>query len=94
MRVCSFRHHHGITVYRQAEWAERGEITLEAAEKILDVSPMTVLRRIRRGVLKARQLCKGAPWVIKADDVATQRAPDRSQGSLTLSSSQQIFQFQ
>ena len=34
-RVRSFRHHHGIAVYRAGEWAERGEITLEAAAKSL-----------------------------------------------------------
>jgi DNA invertase Pin-like site-specific DNA recombinase len=94
VRVCSFRNHHGIAVYREGEWAERGEITLEAAANILDVSPMTALRMIRRGVLKARQLCKGAPWVIKADDVAAHRAEDQSRGSLTPNSSQGIFQFQ
>ena len=37
-RVCSFRSHHGIAVYRESEWAERGEITLEAAAQIMDVS--------------------------------------------------------
>ena len=31
---------------------------------------MTALRMIRRGDLKGRQACKGAPWVIKAEDVA------------------------
>jgi hypothetical protein len=30
---------------------------------------MTALRMIRRGDLKARQARKGAPWVIKADDI-------------------------
>jgi len=32
-RVCSFRSHHGIAVHRENEWAERGEITLEAPRK-------------------------------------------------------------
>src|SRR6202040_3864118 len=32
-RVCSFRSHHSIAVYRESEWAERGEITLEAAAR-------------------------------------------------------------
>jgi hypothetical protein len=30
---------------------------------------MTALRMIKRGDLNGRQLCRGAPWVIKADDV-------------------------
>ena len=53
-RVCSFRSHHGIAVHRDGEWAERGEITLEAAAQIMDVSVMTALRMIRRGVIKGR----------------------------------------
>ena len=76
-RVCSFRSHHGIAVYREGEWAERGEITLEAAAQIMDVSVMTALRMIRRGVIKGRQLCRGAPWVIKAEDVAAYREQRR-----------------
>src|SRR5438105_9899844 len=59
-RVCSFRSHHGIAVYRESEWAERGEITLEAAAQIIDVSVMTALRMVRRGIIKGRQLCRGA----------------------------------
>ena len=31
---------------------------------------MTALRMIKRGDLKGQQLCRGAPWVIKAEDVA------------------------
>jgi hypothetical protein len=70
VRVRSFRHHHEIAVFRPGEWADRGEITLEAAAKIIGVTPMTALRMIQRGTLKGRQLCRGAPWVIKAEDVA------------------------
>ena len=64
-RVCSFRSHHGIAVHRENEWAERGEITLEAAAQIMDVSVMTALRMVRHGIIKGRQVCRGAPWVIK-----------------------------
>lgn len=92
-RVCSFRNHHGIAVYREGEWAERGEITLEAAADSLNVSPMTALRMIRRGELKGRQLCKGAPWVIKADDVATHHARHRSRRPLTADSCQKTLEF-
>jgi hypothetical protein len=70
VRVRSFRHHHEIAVFRPGEWADRGEITLEAAAKIIGVTPMTALRMIQRGALNGRQLCRGAPWVIKAEDVA------------------------
>ena len=93
-RVCSFRSHHGIAVYRESEWAERGEITLEAAAQIMDVSVMTVLRMIQRGVIKGRQLCKGAPWVIKVEDAAAYRAQNAPQHPLSADPAQQTFAFQ
>ena len=68
-RVRSFRNTHGIAVYREGEWAERGEITLTEAASMLDLSPMTVLRHIKAGLIPAQQHCKGAPWVIKQHDV-------------------------
>jgi len=93
-RVCSFRNHHGIAVYHESEWAERGEITLEAAAQIMNVSVMTALRMIKRGVIKGRQLCKGAPWVIKAEDVAAYQAQNASRRPLTADPAQQTLQFQ
>jgi DNA invertase Pin-like site-specific DNA recombinase len=93
-RVCSFRNHHGIAVFRESEWAERGEITLEAAAQIMDVSVMTALRMIKRGVIKGRQLCKGAPWVMKAEDIAACQAQNASQRPPTADHAQQTFQFQ
>jgi hypothetical protein len=93
-RVCSFRSHHAIAVHRESEWAERGEITLAAAAQIMDVSVMTALRMVRLGIIKGRQVCRGAPWVIKAEDVAAHRAQDASRRPLTANPAQQIFDFQ
>jgi DNA invertase Pin-like site-specific DNA recombinase len=93
-RVCSFRSHHGIAVHRENEWAERGEITLEAAAQIMDVSVMTALRMVRHGIFKGRQVCPGAPWAIKAEDIAAYRAAHASQCSLTENPAQQSFDFQ
>ena len=93
-RVCSFRSHHGIAVYRESEWAERGEITLEAAAQIMDVSVMTALRMVRRGIIKGRQLCRGTPWVIKVEDMAAYRERKPSRRSLPSNSTQQSFWFQ
>jgi hypothetical protein len=92
-RVCSFRSHHAIAVYRESEWAERGEITLEAAARIMDVSIMTALRMVRRGIIKGCQLCSGAPWVLKAEDLPTygKKPPHHS---LTSNPAQESFQFQ
>jgi hypothetical protein len=93
-RVCSFRNHHGIAVYRDSEWAERGEISLEAAAQIMDVSIMTALRMVRRGIIKGRQLCRGAPWVIKVEDMAAYREQKPSRRSLTSDPTQQSLMFQ
>ena len=93
-RVRSFRSHHGIAVYREGEWAERGEMTLEAVAQIMDVSVMTALRMIQRGVIKGRQLCKGAPWVIKVEDAAAYRAQNAPQHPLSADPAQQTFAFQ
>src|SRR6201993_868392 len=93
-RVCSFRSHHGVAVYRDGEWAERGEMTLEAVAKSIGVSVMTALRMIRHGIIKGRQLCRGAPWVIKAEDLTAYREQRAPRHSLTSDSAQQSLQFQ
>ena len=76
-RVRGFRNTHGIAVYVDGEWVERGEVTLTEAARILDLSPMTVLRRIRAGMIPAEQYCKGAPWVIKRRDIEDQHLVER-----------------
>jgi hypothetical protein len=93
-RVRGFRNHHDIAVYRDGEWADRGEITLDAAAQTIGVAKMTALRMIRRGDLKGRQACKGAPWVIKAEDVAAFGPRSPSTGPVTLNPAQQILEFQ
>ena len=59
------------------EWAERGEVTLTEAARMLDLSPMTVLRQIRAGIIPAEQYCKGAPWVIKRQDIEDRQQIER-----------------
>ncbi|WP_348526860.1 hypothetical protein [Mesorhizobium sp.] len=44
-RVRGFRNTQGIAVYRDGEWAERGEVTLTEAARMLNLSPATVLRQ-------------------------------------------------
>ena len=97
-RVCTFRNHRGIEVYRDGERLQRGELTLEEAADRLNVSTMTVLRMIRRGAIPARQLCKGAPWVIKVADIDTEaarhEADNQRREPLTADPSQQALVFQ
>jgi hypothetical protein len=59
-RERAFRSDHGIAPYRDGERAERGELNQLEAAAALGSSRMTILRLIRRGILKGRQACKGA----------------------------------
>ena len=97
-RVRSFRNTHGIAAHGEGEWAERGEVTLPEAARMLGLSPMTVLRHIRAGTIPAEQHCEGAPWVIKRQDVEnrllTERDPARHAGPPSADPEQQTFVFQ
>lgn len=68
-RVCSLRNQQTIEPYREGERVERGEVTLDEASTVLNVSASTVRRLIEDGTLPAQQLCKGAPWVIRSSDL-------------------------
>ena len=96
--VRSFRGYHHVTVYRQGEREERGELTLEQAADALQTSKMTVLRMISAGSLVARQVCKGAPWVIKRSDLVrlegSRGSQPGSKGPLTPDQNQIDIQFQ
>ncbi len=70
LRVRNFRGAHHIPVYREGERAERHELILGEAASRLGVSKMTVVRLIRDGLLPARQVCAGAPYVIRESDLA------------------------
>jgi excisionase family DNA binding protein len=94
LRVRNFRGAHQITVYREGERAERHELILHEAASRLGINKMTVIRLIRDGLLPARQVCAGAPYVILEEDldrpavrraVANGRAvsPDPRQESLS-----------
>ncbi len=93
-RVCTFRNQHDIAVYRKDERSERGEYTLQETADKLGLRPMTVLRMIRAGDLKAEQYCKGTPWIIRHEDMEQldiQRHSSKGeQGPLSKSEDQQI----
>ena len=94
-RVCSFRRHRGVPVYRPGEMAERGELTLKEAAARLGVSAMTVLRLIGDGSISARQVCKSAPWAIREEEiVALVGAIPPARRPLTSSSAQKALDFQ
>lgn len=97
-RVCTFRNQHDIAVYKEGERAARGEVILNEAADLLGCSPMTALRLIRKGILAARQHCKGAPWIIKREDVVALSAAGPLNGTgqrpLSLNPDQQTLVFQ
>ena len=67
--VCGLRKTNDIPVYREGERAERGQVTLDEAADILNVSRATAYRMVCRGVFPAQQLCPGAPWIIQLADL-------------------------
>ena len=97
-RVRSFRNTHGIAVYADGEWAERGEVTLSEAARMLNLNPLTVLRQIHAGIIPAEQYCKGAPWVIKRrsieDPDLVERAKMRRKGPSSSNPDQKTLVFQ
>lgn len=75
-RVCSLRNNNDIDVYREGERAERGELTLEEAAEVLELSPSSVRRLIQDSHIPATQFCKGAPWIIKMDDLDSEKVKE------------------
>jgi excisionase family DNA binding protein len=78
-RVCSLRNQQTIEPYKDGERAERGEITLDEAAAALAVSASTTRRLIEDGTLPARQLCKGAPWVIQSHHLDRPQVKDAAE---------------
>ena len=93
-RVRGFRVHHEIAMHRAGEWAERGEITLDAVAKIIGVHKMTALRMIKRGDLKGRQPCPEAPWVINEAEVVAFAANTPRRRPVTENPGQTTLDFQ
>jgi hypothetical protein len=55
---------------------------------------MTALRMLRRGEIKGRQVCPGAPWAIKTADLVGLTGRKRSDRPLTPNPNQRAFDFQ
>jgi excisionase family DNA binding protein len=70
LRVGSFRKSNNIANYTAGERQARGELTIEEAAEKLRVSYSTVQRMIQRSQLRASQICPGAPWIIRSEDLA------------------------
>jgi hypothetical protein len=55
---------------------------------------MTALRMLRRGDIKGRQVCRGAPWVIRTADLVGFTDRKRSKPPLTPNPDQRALDFQ
>ena len=76
-RVGNFRTDNGITNYTPGERQARGELTIEQVAAKLGVSYSTVQRMVRRKQLPGHQICPGAPWIIRSEDVDALHSDNR-----------------
>ena len=68
-RVCAFGNDHHIPAYKKNEHHQRGELLVAEVCEKLSLPNHTVIRLIKCERLPAKQVCKGAPWVIKEETV-------------------------
>ncbi|KKM73659.1 hypothetical protein LCGC14_1408220 [marine sediment metagenome] len=73
LRVCSFRNTHKISVYQEGELKDRNEMLIEDAADKLGISRKKVYWLVRKGILHAKQVCFGAPWIIYEEDLGNER---------------------
>ena len=94
-RVCSLRSHHAISVYRQGERQDRGEISVREAANALGVTPTTIFRLIQLKQLPATQICTNSPWILLRKDVEQYRETrNRATPPPTANSTQLLFEIQ
>jgi excisionase family DNA binding protein len=68
-RVRATRSYYEIPVYVEGERQSRGEMTLNEAARLLEINRSSMRRLIARGIIPATQLCAGAPWIIKKNEL-------------------------
>lgn len=64
-RVRAFRDDHNIAVYKKNEHHERGELLVTEVSEKLGKPTHAVIRLIKNKFLPAKQVCKGAPWIVE-----------------------------
>jgi excisionase family DNA binding protein len=80
-RVGNFRTMNNIPNHTPGERQSRGELTIEEVAEKLGVSYSTVQRMIQRKQLAASQVCPGAPWIIRSEDVEAVCSHSKGKGS-------------
>jgi len=72
-RVCSLRNYHKIPVFDPSIKEREGLLNMKEAANYLGISPMSVKRLIKKGILPGEQPIYSAPWIIKIKDLETGR---------------------
>ena len=98
-RVASFRKDHKIPVFCEGERQKRGEFTIEDAADQLGIGKTKVRRLIQHEILSATQVCPGTPWIIRKDDLLSEKVQKAAHSKLSRrplpdNSEQQTFNFQ
>ncbi len=99
VRLRAFRNNNNIPVYREGERQEREEFTVDEASAKLGIGSTKVWRLIQHKFLPARQVCRGAPWIISKKDLESETAKKAAQSKLpkrplSENSKQKAFNFQ
>lgn len=68
-RVAGFRKRHAIAAWNEKEKKAKGLLTQKETAVSLQISPSSVLRLIKNGILPAKQAFSGAPWIIRHSDL-------------------------
>lgn len=79
-RVTSLRHTHGIPIYDPAKREKLGIITMEQAAVYLHISQMSVLRLVKQGIIKSKQVIPHAPHLISMEDLKTDTVQNAVEG--------------
>lgn len=100
-RVETIRRNYDIKACSAKDRKEKGLLNMQEAAQHLGVSPMSVMRLIREGILAARQAVPGAPRLIEEKDLdrpevrnATTQIKERGRIPLPENPNQKIFDFQ
>ena len=73
MRVASYRNDHAIDCFHPDELRTRGEMLINEAAEFPGVSRLTLYKLVRNKAVAADQVCKGAPWVFRREELEKHR---------------------
>ncbi|HEX9970542.1 MAG TPA: helix-turn-helix domain-containing protein [bacterium] len=69
-RVKGIRQQYQVPAFSPKTYEQSGRLNLGQTAEQLSVSPATVMRLIKAGVIQARQIVRYAPWMIHQSELA------------------------